>query len=564
MRYYEKSRDVRPKLEDFPAIDAERVTDWANGLFRPYLFHRAVKGSVTISCSACGISQSYQMDDPTIEGAVWEVIQTEHNHRSSCPWCGREATVKYTRYIRTAKNMEEYHPIMILTAKNGALYARGYWARKDYYGDLLAKPMFMGTYAYAFLPGLSTAYLMDDGRAVKDIAGPSYGPKNHLPKPHTTGSWCYSMPEDCAVYGAEELEETHLRYIKSAAYIPEPGSQKYYERLVDVLAMANAYPVATELLMRSGQNQLIDEMIYHYRKNAEIINWAAEKPKELLKNITWREFQTATENKAQGLEILKTYVKFKKRGRPEKMEKIAEMYRIPTYGPAACEFAMQCGISITKVDNYIRKQRRKKKNGLTYLLGMWKDTIAMAQSLGYNTKDEDVLYPKKLVEIHDRYAELERERIELEKVRESREREKQARERLDKWEKKYELEACGYRIILPRTEMEIQREGATLRHCVAGYAERHMAGKLTILFLRRSAEPEASLYTIEMQGNELVQIHGYRNDLGQENPRITMAWLIEPWLKWLKRGSPRDGQGRAKVKIAKPEKAEEAKESKTA
>lgn len=556
MRCYEELRDVHPKLEDFPAIDAAKVTDWANGLFRPYLFHREVKGSVTISCSACGRSESYQMDDPTIERAVWEVIQTEHNHRSRCPWCGREARVKYTRYIRTAKNMEEYRPIMILTAKNGALYARGYWARKDYYGNLLAKPLFMGTYAYAFLPGLSTAYLMDDGRAVKDIAGPSYGPKNHLPKPHTTGSWCYSMPEDCAVYGAEELEKTHLRYIKSEAYIPEPGSQKYYERLVDVLAMANAYPVATELLMRSKQNEIINHMIYHQSKNANIINWAAEKPKEVLKNITWREFQEAMGNRAFGLWILNDYVKFKKRGRPEKLETIKEMFQNLGYGPDICDFALKNGLSITRCKNYILRQGRS--YGVCavspgHTLKTWEDTIAIAKRLGFDTKDEAVLFPKDLFSRHNHYADLEREHMEMLAEKEAKEREREARERLGKWSKKYEMEACGYRIILPRTEAEIKKEGATLRHCVAGYAERHMTGKLTILFLRRSEEPAASLYTIEMNGNSLMQIHGYKNDWGVESPRKTMAWFIEPWLRWIKKGSPRDKAGQPKIKISREE-----------
>lgn len=556
MRYYEELRDVHPKLEDFPAIDAAKVTDWANGLFRPYLFHREVKGSVTISCSACGRSESYQMDDPTIERAVWEVIQTEHNHRSRCPWCGREARVKYTRYIRTAKNMEEYRPIMILTAKNGALYARAYWARKDYYGDLLAKPLFMGTYAYAFLPGLSTAYMMDDGRAVKDIAGPSYGPKNQLPKPHITGSWCYSIPESCAVYGAEELEKTHLRYIKSADYIPEPGSQKYYDRLVDVLELANAYPVATELLMRSRQNEIINQMIYHRRKNAEIINWAAEKPKEVLKNITWREFQTATENKCYGLWILNDYAKFKKRGRPEKLETIKEMFGNMSYGPDICDFALKNGLSITRCKNYILRQGRSYRGCAVspgHTLKTWEDTIAIAKRLGFDTKDEAVVFPRDLFARHNHYAELEREHLELLAEKEAKEREREARERLGKWSKKYEMEACGYRIILPRTEAEIKQEGYTLRHCVAGYAERHMTGKLTILFLRRSEEPAASLYTIEMNGNSLMQIHGYKNDWGVESPRKTMAWFIEPWLRWIKKGSPRDKAGQPKIKISREE-----------
>ena len=113
---------------------------------------------------------------------------------------------------------------------------------------------------------------------------------------------------------------------------------------------------------------------------------------------------------------------------------------------------------------------------------------------------------------------------------------------------KYNFEMDDYFIRVAENAEEIRLEGKTLEHCVGGYAERHMAGKTTILFLRRKSAPEASLYTIEMDGNRLCQIHGFRNERGgAPAPKKTMEWMLKPWLAWLKKGSPRDRDGTPKL-----------------
>ena len=87
-----------------------------------------------------------------------------------------------------------------------------------------------------------------------------------------------------------------------------------------------------------------------------------------------------------------------------------------------------------------------------------------------------------------------------------------------------------------------------------------MAGKLTIVFLRRAENPEASLYTIEMQGTVLIQIHGFKNERmpGSKNPREVVGPELDAWLAWIKRGSKRDKQGNPIVPAIKD------KEEKTA
>ena len=114
---------------------------------------------------------------------------------------------------------------------------------------------------------------------------------------------------------------------------------------------------------------------------------------------------------------------------------------------------------------------------------------------------------------------------------------------------KYEFELDGLRIVFPATAGAIRREGKTLAHCVGGYAERHLSGVCTILFLRRTDEPHTPYITIEMDGNKIRQIHGYHNDTlpGSPKPREVHKEFLDAWLRWLRAGSRRNEDGTPKL-----------------
>ena len=86
------------------------------------------------------------------------------------------------------------------------------------------------------------------------------------------------------------------------------------------------------------------------------------------------------------------------------------------------------------------------------------------------------------------------------------------------------------------------------------YADRHLNGTLTILFLRRSDRPEMPYVTIEMDGNQLRQIHGYKNETkpcadnpGRVSPRVRHKDFLDTWLRWLRSGSKRNADGTPKL-----------------
>ena len=103
-------------------------------------------------------------------------------------------------------------------------------------------------------------------------------------------------------------------------------------------------------------------------------------------------------------------------------------------------------------------------------------------------------------------------------------------------------------IIVPHTVADIIREGKLQRHCVGGYAARHMDGKLTICFLRKTDEPETPLYTIEMHDKHLTQVQGE----GNRTPLTPEAKIFfDRWLKWVKGGSRRNKKGEPIIKAIK-------------
>ena len=105
---------------------------------------------------------------------------------------------------------------------------------------------------------------------------------------------------------------------------------------------------------------------------------------------------------------------------------------------------------------------------------------------------------------------------------------------------------------MPFGSEDIVQEGKRLHHCVGGYAQRHINGAVTILFLRRNEK--VPMVTIEMSGNSIRQIHGWDDERTAcpENPNCTpcmklYAEFLTVWLDWLKAGSKRNKKGNPNI-----------------
>ncbi len=193
--------------------------------------------------------------------------------------------------------------------------------------------------------------------------------------------------------------------------------------------------------------------------------------------------------------------------------------------------------------------RQRKRYGEHICISYYDDYLHICREMGYDLTDNVVLFPRDITVAHDRVVSA-RTAILAEKERQKNIERTKRMQKLQKERKVLEFGFGDYIAILPKSCAEIVQEGAALRHCVAGYAERHAEGKLTIMFLRRVDEPDKPYYTIEISahGYKIIQCRGYKNNVvingGKNKPKAIkdfeqayQAYLNRLWIKSQKKQS---------------------------
>ncbi len=166
------------------------------------------------------------------------------------------------------------------------------------------------------------------------------------------------------------------------------------------------------------------------------------------------------------------------------------------------------GGSIDKYERYFQKQELRLNE-----IRLLADTRRFAQELHPGQKmTEEELWPRHLQETHERLSAAHVLKLDDKKS-------KKLQGGFDAVLQKYggiqwtdgELE-----ILLPKSNLDLVREGQVLRHCVGGYGEEHAKGKRIILFVRHHRRPERSYYTLNISFDKdrprEIQLHGYGNE----------------------------------------------------
>lgn len=541
-----------PQLEDFPALDdTEAVTAEVNRLFTPYVFYEKHKYSIELSCSCCRQHGFIDKLPRTVTPEISELLWGKHNELVTCPYCGARATYKNARKLGKKTNLVEYKPVAMLFERDGDIFVRAYWTRKKYY-TLLEAPEFYLVGAYHFSPGKATYYFdIEDKRIkTKSESGRLNPSAKQVTEPFTQGSgygWSY-VPY--AVLGLDAIKQSAFKYCGYEQFEPGVpalwGTEHIHTHwaLMRFLAACCIYPRQIEMLLKTGNRRLVEDLVTGRRKNKAIFDW--DKPTmEAAFGLNRQEMRQWRESGAP-IESIAWYKKLRRAGVQESFETLGRLDAPTTMD----EFVRMCSkfkIKPTKLEGYISEQMTKRPDfdpDLPWRTSItWQsfvDYTQMAALLGWDLKDETVLLPKDLLRKHDEAT----EEINLKTLNEGL---KHISVDIRRRSLKYNFELGGYFIRCAVSAEEIVNEGKTLKHCVGGYAQRHINGALTILFLRKKSAPGKSLYTVEMNGNSLQQIHGYKNDYGARNPIETMAWFLDPWLEWVKKGSKRDKEGRPKL-----------------
>ena len=236
-----------------------------------------------------------------------------------------------------------------------------------------------------------------------------------------------------------------------------------------------------------GQSKHVDHKLMK-------IDWKKKRPHEML-GLTKEEARRAKEE-AWTADVLYAYRIFKL-FRQNRIEATADELRrvYLQFSERDIKRLFEWGVDPVKAVKYIDRQCRTAQ----YLM----DYYGMLDAVTPETA-----FPRDLTDAHDRLVRAKR--IKEDKKKSERFRELAGEYAALEWT---DGELC---IVIPKSMQELIDEGATLHHCVGGYADQHLNGKM-IFFVRHYRRPERSYYTLNVDINATpepreVQLHGYRND----------------------------------------------------
>lgn len=562
-----KEDDFLARAPKWRKKDIEAV----NALFDSYIFRREKTGEVWTTCCRKHVTLPPEhpiwnfehMSQPRHTGAwgchMGMMSAPAWPKEAECPFCGKKGKVKDVRYSGRRKNLWQERRCVILHWYRGALWALAVWAVKDYARDLTEAPRFQSGAAYRFgktaVEYVPCHYWYGYGHYRRDEYRDFNKNTVDYPFSYTNedgmGYW---------VIGTDELSKSAVRYCCLEEYW---RNHKDAGDTVKMLHLAHARPRQVEMLMKAGLSDVVRDLAISGVKHARVLDWTQTDPRRAFKVTPseLREFLNLAPPEYRLIGVLEKYRTLKREDGRFTMSDAHQMYAAEkNLSFTVREKAKEWGLTTYRFWRYIMQTGLEPKKALC----AWSDYTRAALSLGRPLHRENVLLPKDLGEAHDEAVRQQRERLEAEKKEKTR-LEREARQKgyeaiKKKLKLKYEIEAGGYLILVPESEAEIVEEGKALQHCVGGYAQRHVEGRTVILFLRDARRPDKPYITIEMDGGQLRQIHGFKNEGAYStggriapDPRETFRWLIDPWLSWICRGSRRDRKGNPKGLIFKQE-----------
>lgn len=165
------------------------------------------------------------------------------------------------------------------------------------------------------------------------------------------------------------------------------------------------------------------------------------------------------------------------------------------------------GLPFKRLMDYIQKQAEAEQTSIYHACLDYRDYIRECEQLEYDLTDPAVIAPRSLYDAHRRTSGI------INAARNAAAAERFAQFSEYRQKLLFADEEKGLQIVLPGSMDDIVDEGRKLSHCVGGYAERHAEGKLHIVFLRKTEEPEKPYYTIEVSAKgRIIQCRGYANN----------------------------------------------------
>lgn len=536
----------------FPRYLSDEEETLARKFFPQYVFFNAVEKNVRrCVCTSC--MESFLVDREIRP----DFFKIKHKGVCECPNCGQRATLlamgKYTNF----ENLRSHErAVQISVWKDWLLVQAGYVFRRFDHEDLGGYIDFEPFRMYAFAPGRRVGWQAKTyswfGKAWWTDA--LWERMDRIRSPFQARA--YEVEASYLPMGVENIGKSSMRYCQYGAWFEAEfgcmiGDLDWTDdpfrvaHLVRYLAEYTRRP-QMEFLVKLGFHQVVSDLVLRDKPHGDILDWQAGNPPDFFR-LSKADFRLFKEVQCD-FEELKSYRSLHRKGL---VSDLAEFVRLSEdWGRDFRRVRAGAGLARVSLDRAVRYLRSFDcKPAISAQL--WVDYLDAAVKLKYDLSRDDVRMPKDLAQRHDLAAASLR-------TAEDEKAGKRYRARYRRLTEQFSFSAGGLRVVVPEGVRDVVREGRVLEHCVGGYAERHVAGAVTILFLRKESAPCVPYVTVEMSVENncrelhIRQIHGYRNERdGGRPPEQVHAGFLRLWLDWVHAGSPRDPEGRPVVPEAR-------------
>lgn len=159
--------------------------------------------------------------------------------------------------------------------------------------------------------------------------------------------------------------------------------------------------------------------------------------------------------------------------------------------------------SLYQLDKYLTEANIKPND--------YTDHLRTCSRLGDDLNNTFVLFPKNFKQAHQDAINRWNAKRNEEARNNAKKRNNEYEKYIKKYIKKYGFEENNLKIVIPNGCDEICAEGQNLHHCVGTYIDRVCRGTSIILFVRDINNIEKSFYTMELQGDTMIQCRGFAN-----------------------------------------------------
>jgi len=511
-RKRKKQRAIIERMKYVPALPRDLKGFVHREVMPQYIFYDYQrKGPERAVCTACRHEVS--------------IAAAKHNASGTCPRCKKKITFKCRG--RRGRVFDRETVQVLQKAKNGEMLLRIVKAYRTFTDA--DTPVYFSIYENArhFISLCSDGHCSTSPYYLASAYKDDLTPWKCGYRPHFL-SWRDSFEGDTAGHLyfrnlAELLRNTPWQYSQLERFARIAAT-------MDAIPYLNAYvqwPVI-EYLVKAKLFRLVSDIVYgpYHFMIGKTVNCEGKNLQDVLKlDRSWLPLLQEVDPGIAQLNVIQWFINAGKRPDASMMKWCANnaiqdvsvlaellshmtMHKLMRYADAQHEIR----IASTKTPEYIRYY------SMVNLLADYRDYLRMCKEMQYDVASSFILFPRNLKSAHDHV-------VEALDVKRTAEQEKAIADSFEEWQRLYQYKGKDLMVIPPHSSKELIDEGTALRHCVGRYVKRVAQRECVILFVRKVAEPDKSLCTVEVRDGQVVQTRGFDN----EDPPAKIKAFIERW-----------------------------------